>query len=112
MELNYTFDTRQNDSQNYYYYTEGFSKEELDKIEKNVKELPWKIADTAGGDNSEIRRSKVKWVPQNEDWYWLYEKLANMAVEANDANWTFDLNSLPEQIQYTEYYGTDKGHYG
>tara|TARA_Y100000004_G_C8807834_1_gene366255 strand:- start:146 stop:745 length:600 start_codon:yes stop_codon:yes gene_type:complete len=112
MELNYTFDTRKNDSQNYYYYNEGFSKEELNKIEKNVADLPWNIADTAGGDNTENRRSKVKWVPQNGDWWWLYEKLANMAVEANNANWNFDLHSLPEQIQYTEYYGTDKGHYG
>ena len=35
-----------------------------------------------------------------------------MAVEANDVSWNFDLHSLPEQIQYTEYYGTDNGHYG
>ena len=112
MELNYTFDTRQNDSQNYYYYNEGFSKEELNKIEKDVAELPFKIADTAGGDNDQNRRSKVKWVPQNENWWWLYEKLADMATMANDSLWNFDLYSLPENIQYTEYYGTDKGHYG
>ena len=112
MELNYTFDTRQNDSQNYYYYNEGFSKEELNKIEKDVAEFPFKIADTAGGDNDQNRRSKVKWVPQNENWWWLYEKLADMATMANDSLWNFDLYSLPENIQYTEYYGTDKGHYG
>ena len=99
MELNYTFDTRQNDSQNYYYYTEGFSKEELDKIEKNVKELPWKIADTAGGDNSEIRRSKVKWVPQNEDWYWLYEKLANLRDKITTSK---DLKKYSKELKSIE----------
>ena len=78
MELNYTFDTKQNDSQNYYYFNEGFSSEELDKIEKDVAELPFRIADTAGGDTDKNRRSKVKWIPQNEEWWWLYEKLANM----------------------------------
>ena len=34
-----------------------------------------------------------------------------MAYEANKEMYNFDLNFMPEQIQYTEYYGTDKGHY-
>ena len=42
---------------------------------------------------------------------WLYEKLSDYAVQANNALWNFDLHAIPEQIQYTEYYATENGHY-
>jgi len=44
MHLSYNFDRKANDSQNYYFYKEGFSAEELDKISKDVADLPWHIA--------------------------------------------------------------------
>jgi PKHD-type hydroxylase len=34
-----------------------------------------------------------------------------MAYEANQNLYHFDLHSMPEQIQYTEYYDHEKGHY-
>ncbi len=109
MNLNYTFDQQETDSQNYYFFKEGFSKAELDKIEDDVYTLPWNEATTAG-DNKKVRKSNIKWIPQNGDWFWLYEKLANMAVTANNAIWHFDLNQIPEMIQYTEYHAP-AGHY-
>ena len=110
MNLNYTFEQEQTDSQNYFYYKEGFSKDELKKISKNIKNLPWHIASTAAGDKDTNRKSNIKWIPQNSDWFWLYEKLANMAIEANNSLWKFDLHQIPEQIQYTEYHAP-AGHY-
>jgi len=109
MNLNYTFDQQETDSQNYYFFKEGFNKAELNKIEEDVNILPWNEATTAGA-NKEVRKSNIKWIPQNEDWFWLYEKLANMAVTANNAIWNFDLNQIPEMIQYTEYHAP-AGHY-
>lgn len=102
-----------NDPQNYYYFQNGFSKEELDKIYRDVANIPFQTATTVGNPDgeSEIRRSSIKWIPQGENWNWLYEKLMNMAIEANGI-WGFDLISAPEQIQYTEYYGDKSGHYG
>ena len=34
-----------------------------------------------------------------------------MIVTANNELWKFDLHSMPEQIQFTEYYATENGHY-
>lgn len=99
-----------NDAQNTYYFKEGFSKEELNKIEKDVENVPFQKADTMGG-NDEVRSSRVKWIYQTAEWKWLYDKLGLMAVEANNTLWNFNLYSMPEAIQYTEYLGTNKGHY-
>ena len=109
MNLNYTFPQEHTDSQNYYYFENGFNKDELTKIEENVSSLPWQKAITSGG-NEKIRDSRIKWVPQDPDWFWLYEKLSNMAIEANNSLWKFDLHQIPEMIQYTEY-KAPAGHY-
>ena len=99
-----------NDSTNWYFFEDGFSKEELNKIEKDTAKLPLHTASTFGGDNTDTRSSRIKWVPQNTQWWWLYEKLANYAVEANNI-WNFDLVTMPEQIQYTEYLASNDGKY-
>lgn len=112
MELQYTFNKKYTDSQNYYFFNGGFNKEELNKIYTDVLAIPFNDATTFGSDSKEIRSSRIKWIPQTTSWWWLYEKLSKMAIEANDALWNFDLVSLPECIQYTEYLATEGGHYG
>jgi PKHD-type hydroxylase len=113
MNIQYTFNQKKTDSQNYYFFKDGFTKEELLKIEKDVASIPFQDATTGGNSeqNKESRSSKIKWLPQDTQWYWLYEKLCNLAVEANDILWNFDLYSLPEYIQYTEYPASEGGHY-
>jgi len=112
MNLQYTFEQKQTDSQNYYYYKDGFSKEELKKIYDGVATIPFNEATTVGNNSKEVRSSLIKWIPQNTEWWWLYEKLTNLAVEANKELWNFDLISIPELIQYTEYHASEGGHYG
>ena len=111
MRSNYTFDQKETDSQNYYFYKDGFSVSELKKIELGVAKIDFQKATIVGGDVEKQRTSRIKWIPQSNEWWWLYEKLANFAKEANNSLWEFDLNTIPEQIQYTEYLGTNKGHY-
>lgn len=111
MQTGYLFPKKHVDSQNYYYFDNGFSSAELDKIYREVGDIPFMEATTIGGDNKEARSSSVKWVPQSQQWNWLYGKLMDMAIEANNALWDFDLHSAPEQIQYTEYYASEGGHY-
>ena len=111
MNIAYTYPIIENDPQNYYYFEDGFSKEELKKIEKGVARLPLNTATTVGGLNVDTRTSRVKWVPQENNWAWLYEKLADYAQQANDHLWNFNLHTLPEQIQYTEYLGSKNGKY-
>jgi len=109
------FKKSETDTQNYYWYQNGFSKEELDVIYKGVDNLPFEGASLLGNSNlneiKNIRSSSIKWIPKNEEWMWLYEKLMDMATTANNELWNFNLISVPELIQYTEYYDVEGGHY-
>ena len=109
------FNQPYNDPQNYYWFLSGFTKDELDKVYNDVAELPFDPATIDNGNSQEehkqIRSSSIKWIPKNDKWNWLYEKLMAQATEANNALWNFDLISAPELIQYTEYYATEGGHY-
>jgi PKHD-type hydroxylase len=110
--MSYVFNQEPNNPQEFYWYQNGFSKEELDKIYKDVAELPFQEAATFSNDSDKsVRSSSVKWIPQDEKWQWLYKRLMELAVEANDTLWKFDLISAPELIQYTEYYDSEEGHY-
>ena len=110
--MSYTFQQKTNNPQEFYWYEECFSKEELDKIYKEVDDIPFHKATTfANDDDKSVRSSSVKWIPQNEQWEWLYKRLMDLAVQANDTLWNFDLISAPELIQYTEYYASEEGHY-
>lgn len=100
------------DSQNYYFFNPGFSQEELDKIYNDVATLPFK--DAVIGDheeNLEVRSSSIKWIPPNQEWRWLYEKMMQQIMEANNAIWHFELHNLIDYIQYTEYHADKGGHY-
>jgi PKHD-type hydroxylase len=106
------FNQLTNDPQNYYWYKEGFSKEELNKIYEDIKSIEFQKATIIGNDEApeDIRSSSIKWIPKTNQWNWLYDKLMNLAVDANKI-WNFDLISAPELIQYTEYYDNKNGHY-
>jgi PKHD-type hydroxylase len=106
------FKQRENEPQNYYWYRAGFSKEELEKIYTDLENVPFEKATTLDGNSEkDVRSSRIKWIPKNKQWEWLYQKLMNMAVDANDNLWDFDLISADEKIQYTEYLADDEGHY-
>ena len=115
IEMQPIFPAEEVDIQNYYFYLQGFSPEELDKVYKDVALLPFRKAATGMIDvpaDKEIRSSSVKWIPKTEKWAWLYGKLYGMAMEANNALWHFDLITAIDCIQYTEYYDVEGGHYG
>ena len=98
----------------YYWFKEAFNKEELTRIEDMTKEIEFEDAVTGEGDDAKVsdyRKSRIKWCPQNAEWGWVYGKLHDMIVEANDIMWKFDLSHMSEKIQYTEYYGNNEGGY-
>ena len=107
----HTYSASENQAMDFYYFDGGFSPLELEKISTMVENLPFHGAVTASGEIDD-RKSKLKWIPQTAEWDWLYEKLMKYAKEANDRMWNFDLISAPENIQYTEYHGTNMGEYG
>jgi PKHD-type hydroxylase len=101
------------DVQNYYWFQNGFDNDEINKIYENVSTLPLINAGTGHNSvqNKIIRSSKIKWVPQDDKWEWVYYKLMGMITEANKNLWGFDLHSVLDNIQYTEYHAEDNGHY-
>lgn len=119
MNKSFLFEQKENDPQQWYWFQEGLSKEEVDQVIKLASELPIERATTLGDDGELMeqndpngaRSSMVKWIPQSEDWNWLYVRMMELAKEANDETWNFDLISADENIQYTEYYANENGHY-
>ena len=108
--MNNLFEIQENEANQYYWFDQGFTPQELKWIEDGVSNIPYHRAVTAGG-KTEDRKSNIKWIPQTEEWEWLYQKLIQMASEANNQLWNFDLHSAPELIQYTEYEATEFGKY-
>ena len=66
--MTYTFAQEYNDPQNYYWYKEGFTKAELERVYKQVESIPFQKATVIGGETSnELRSSSVKWIKQNQE---------------------------------------------
>jgi PKHD-type hydroxylase len=99
-----------------YSFSNSFDDSEIQHIIDYCSTLPAVNAEIGSDMESEdinegVRSSIVRWVPMNEETKYIYERLINMALEANNELWGFDVNSIIEEIQYTEYYGTNDGHY-
>ena len=107
----FTYPVNLTDAQNYYYFDNGFSIEELHKVSNQVNILPFNDGTVVGGIDKKTRTSSVKWIPTTSEFEWLYKKMMDLSIEANNTLWQFDLKHMPEGIQYTEYYATEGGHY-
>ena len=111
MVKNLIFETDSSiDQTNFYLFNKAFSLEEIMWIENLSKLYDYTEGKTIGESNNSIRKSKVKWIHHSDQSNWLYEKIVNMVQEANNALWKFDLRSIIDSIQYTEY-EEDGGHY-
>lgn len=112
--MSYFFNQEENDPQNYYWFEKGLNQEELDKLYTMLEQLPYQDATVIGNQDeirSDVRSSRIKWIPQSSNWQWLYEKFMDLINEANDTLWKFNLVSVDESIQYTEYLDSNEGHY-
>ena len=90
----------------YYWFKEGFSKSEIDIILENMRSLPFH----EGNELHKVRKSEIKWIPQNPHFKWIYDRLAKLIIEANEALWQFDLTGILDNIQFTVYHDGG-GHY-
>ena len=70
MYASYNFNRPENDSQNYYFFENGFDKEELTLIEQSVSEVPFETATTVGGVVNDVRSSSIKWLHQTLKMGW------------------------------------------
>jgi len=99
---------------NYYYFTNAFTNEEINKIIEIGESLPQTKGTTVGSDNTEdvsdYRISEISWIDETEETRWIYEKIADYAKIANKEMWNFDIWNFQDPLQFTKYYG-DGGHY-
>lgn len=100
---------------NYYYFTQAFTNEELNKIIEIGESIPKNVATTVGEDGkdgnvSEYRKSEVSWIGQNPQTSWIYDRISDLAIKANTEMWNFDIWDYQDDLQYTTYYGNG-GHY-
>jgi PKHD-type hydroxylase len=97
----------------YYFFPKGFSEEEVNKIISYEKDgsINTKEGTTfSGNSNDSVRKSEVGWIPHNQQFHWVYERMGRMVAEANDKMWNFHLAGMSEQIQYAVY-PPNGGHY-
>ena len=98
---------------NYYYFTDVFSKEELELIRIIGDKTPKQAATTVADEDSVVsdyRKSEIAWLDDNSETRWIYEKIAELCKIANRTMWNFDIWGYQDSYQYTVYYG-DGGHY-
>lgn len=95
-------------------WRDGFTPEELDKMNEYFDTLPLQPGVTFSSENEpneEIRKSNVAWVELNQDSGWIYDRLAYITRCLNGEFYKFDLYGFSEHLQFTIYEGEDLGHY-
>lgn len=99
---------------NYYYFTDVFTNQEIEKIIEIGESQPKIKATTVGEDESqhesEYRVSDISWLSNNPKTDWVFERIAGLAIKANTEMWNFDIWDFQDDLQYTSYYGNG-GHY-
>ena len=115
MIVDYDWPVDEVDQMNYYFFDKAFDDDEIASIEALADGYDFDTAVTEGLEDDSnslktVRHSKIKWIRKTQSAIWLYKKIGDMAVEANNALYKFDLKAMKEEIQYTVY-PKDAGHY-
>lgn len=117
MSSKYFIERERNDVNhfNFYYFVNVFSKEELKLIQDIGESLPTQRASTIGDEGKSVensyRKSEISWIPETNDYMWLYDRISTYADAANkEMRWNFDIWGYLDILQYTVYHG-DGGHY-
>lgn len=86
----------------YYIVDELFSEADIKRIDKSVKRIRYSKAETLSKERDyDYRVSTVKWIPFKNDW--IYDRIWEHAVLANDELWGFDIIGFKDEAQYTKY---------
>jgi PKHD-type hydroxylase len=61
--------------------------------------------------NADVRRSEISWIPRNEYFWPLYERILEIVGTVNENIYKFDIAALDERIQFTQYNEKNSGWY-
>ena len=77
----------------------AFSADECDRIVSLCEPEPAEPATLEGVEHvGTTRSSSVSWLPADEDTWWIYDRLGELAVDANE-HWGFELVGFEEELQ-------------
>ena len=97
------------DFNNFYYYSQVFSNDEISYLEQMVHEnytfSKGKVGTVELGnlDSSVYNNRDIAYLPPNNDTKWLYEKLEQLVVQANEALFNFSITNVTDLIHYVIY---------
>jgi len=107
MDLKPIFSNAENiDQTEYYWFDKGFNETELEWVNNLVSLYPIDNSYIIGSNNEEpkVRESLLRWLDYDDNSSWLYDKLHDCVIEANDTTWNFNLSYINDSIQYTQYF--------
>ena len=97
------YDNREN-YDHYCFYENAFSVEECEKIIEIGNDLAVKNSRIDGDrEDASIRKSRNSWISYQPEYNWLYERLKEFALSANEVRYKFDLTGFMEDLQFTVY---------
>ena len=103
MLANYNLLKQNNNLTNYYYYSSSLSNEEIEKIIELTKIHSPIKGNVQGTVDLNYRKSEITWLPNNKDTEFIYNKLVDLAKDANSKMWNFNITNLFDNLQFTEY---------
>ena len=103
MLANYNLLKQNNNLTNYYYYSTSLSNEEIEKIIELSKTYSPIKGNVQGTVDLNYRKSEITWLPNNKDTEFIYNKLVDLAKDANSKMWNFNITNLFDNLQFTEY---------
>ena len=106
---------KNNNLTNYYYFSKNLNDEDIEKIINISKKYNKVDGNVSGHINYDYRKSKITWLPLNDDTNFIYDKIINLLKNANNNMWNFNITNLFEDLQLSEYNdnsnGEVSGHY-
>lgn len=105
------FEQPKNNLTHYYYFENGFTHEECDKIVNTFKDVCIQDATIFGDKIDHVRKTKLTWIPYNNTTKWIYEKILYMASEANNAMFHLSITNIRDLVQFGMYDSSFDGKY-
>lgn len=93
----------------YYRFMPAFTPEECDFLLKSKFKLEPGL--TEDGKNSEVRKSQIYWIPKTHHFEPIYQRIMNLVAQCNKEFYNFEITSLQENLQFTEYDESYQGRY-
>lgn len=97
------------------FFKDEFTPSECETIlhlAKGIRPEPAKVGGVPGGSEvPEIRSSELRWMYENENTKWLFDRLESVCAKVKESWYPFSLSGFQEPIQITHYKADKNGHY-